>query len=264
MPFLDVRNVSVSFGGLKALSDVTFSVEQGEIFSIIGPNGAGKTTLFNVVSGMSASDTGEVYLTGERLNGLPPSQRARLGIQRTFQNLQILGSMTALENVMVGSHLHQRTGFLAALFGLPGVSVETETAAEHGRLLLERLGLAGVRDQQASTLPYGLQKRLEIARALAARPQILLLDEPAAGLNANETSEIGDVIRKLAEEGITIVLVEHDMRLVMGISNRIFVLNFGRALACGTAEEVSSDPEVVRAYLGVEMDREVTSAPHGR
>ena len=264
MPLLDVRSVSVSFGGLKALSDVTFSVEQGEIFSIIGPNGAGKTTLFNVVSGMSPSDSGEVYLTGKCLNGLPPPQRARLGIQRTFQNLQILGSMTALENVMIGSHLQQRTGFLAALFGLPRVSVETEVAADEGRLLLERLGLTALGDQQAGTLPYGLQKRLEIARALAARPNILLLDEPAAGLNANETSEIGHLIRQLADEGITIVLVEHDMRLVMGISSRIFVLNFGRALACGTAEEVSNNPEVVRAYLGVEMDREVESAPHGR
>jgi len=263
MPLLDVQNVSVSFGGLKALSDVTFSVEQGEIFSIIGPNGAGKTTLFNVVSGMSASNSGEVYLTGECLNGLPPQQRARLGIQRTFQNLQILGSMTALENVMVGSHLHQRTGFFAALFGLPRVSDETEMAAQDGRLLLDRLGLSTVRDQQAGTLAYGLQKRLEIARALAARPKILLLDEPAAGLNANETSEVGHLIRQLADEGITIVLVEHDMRLVMGISSRIFVLNFGRALACGTAAEVSNNPEVIRAYLGVEMHPEVESASHG-
>lgn len=260
MALLDVRGIGVSFGGVRALDGITFTVEDGEIFSVIGPNGAGKTTLYNVIGGVYAPDQGEVYFSRERIDRLPPAERARRGIQRTFQNLQILHSMTVIENVMVGSHLRQQTGFIAALLALPAVRRETDTAERESRDLLAELGLDAVRDQAAGTLPYGLQKRLEIARALAAKPKILLLDEPAAGLNDNETAEIGEVIRKIARERVTVMLVEHDMQLVMGISDRILVLNFGKMLASGTAKQVTSDPRVIEAYLGTDVKAEADDA----
>ena len=260
MALLDVRQVGVSFGGVHALDDVTFSVNDGEIFSIIGPNGAGKTTLYNVICGVYAPDHGEVFFSGERINNLRPPERAQLGIQRTFQNLQTLQSMTAIENVMVGSHLRQHTGFVAGLCGLPSVAAETREAKQESLDLLAALGLEGVRDQPAGTLPYGMQKRLEIARALAGRPKILLLDEPAAGLNSNETAEIGELIRKIARERMTVVLVEHDMQLVMGVSDRVLVLNFGHTLACGTTKEVADDPRVIEAYLGTDLEPESDDA----
>lgn len=260
MALLDVRDIGVSFGGVRALEGVSFTVDDGEIFSIIGPNGAGKTTLYNVIGGVYVPDHGEVFFSGERIDTLRPAERAQRGIQRTFQNLQILQSMTVIENVMVGSHLRQHTGFVAGLLGLPAVRKETGKAERESLDLLAALGLEAVRDQVAGTLPYGLQKRLEIARALAARPKILLLDEPAAGLNSNETSEIGEVIRKIARERVTVVLVEHDMQLVMGISDRILVLNFGRTLASGTAKQVGGDPRVIEAYLGADIEVEADDA----
>jgi branched-chain amino acid transport system ATP-binding protein len=260
MALLDVREIGVSFGGVRALEGVSFAVHDGEIFSIIGPNGAGKTTLYNVIGGVYMPDHGEVIFSGERIDKLRPPERAQRGIQRTFQNLQILNSMTVIENVMVGSHLRQQTGFLAGLLGLPAVRRETREAERESLDLLGALGLEGVRDQVAGTLSYGLQKRLEIARALAARPKVLLLDEPAAGLNSKETAEIGEVIRKIAREQVTVVLVEHDMQLVMGISDRILVLNFGRMLASGTAQQVASDPRVIEAYLGADIGAEAEDA----
>jgi branched-chain amino acid transport system ATP-binding protein len=260
MALLDVREIGVSFGGVRALEDVTFSVNDGEIFSVIGPNGAGKTTLYNVIGGVYTPSHGEVHFAGERIDRLRPAERAQRGIQRTFQNLQILHSMTVIENVMVGAHLRQHTSFVAGLLGLAAVRRETLEAEREGLELLAALGLESVRDQLAGTLPYGLQKRLEIARALAAKPKILLLDEPAAGLNNKETAEIGEVIRKIARERVTVVLVEHDMQLVMGISDRILVLNFGRVLASGTAQEVASDPRVIEAYLGTDLPGEASDA----
>lgn len=253
MALLDVRDVSVSFGGVRALNCVTFTVGEGQIFSVIGPNGAGKTTLYNVISGLTTPNNGEVHLAGERIDGLPPAQRAHRGLQRTFQNLQTLESMTSLENVMVGSHLRQTSGFMAALAGLRSVDDETRQAADDALGLLAQLGLERIKNQDAGTLSYGIQKRLEIARALAARPKILLLDEPAAGLNSEETAAIGDFIQKIAREHVTVVLVEHDMKLVMGISDRVLVLNFGQTLACGSPNEVSNDQRVVEAYLGVDV-----------
>jgi branched-chain amino acid transport system ATP-binding protein len=260
MALLDVREIGVSFGGVRALEGVSFAVSDGEIFSIIGPNGAGKTTLYNVIGGVYAPEHGEVFFSGERIDALQPAERARRGIQRTFQNLQILHSMTVIENVMVGSHLRQRTGFVAGLLGLPAVGKETLEAEREGVELLAALRLDGLHDQVAGTLPYGLQKRLEIARALAAKPKILLLDEPAAGLNSRETAEIGEVIRRIARERVTVVLVEHDMQLVMGISDRILVLNFGRMLACGTSKQVANDPCVIEAYLGTDVRAEAHDA----
>jgi branched-chain amino acid transport system ATP-binding protein len=256
MALLEVTNVSVSFGGVKALSGISFAVNDGEIFSVIGPNGAGKTTLFNVVGGVYIPNEGEVHFAGADLKGLPPARRAARGIQRTFQNLQILQSMTVLENVMVGLHLRQRTGFVSALLGLPRIREENEFAVRTSKAILNALNLDQVKDRQAGTLPYGAQKRLEIARAMAAEPKLLLLDEPAAGLNPQETIEMANVIRGIARQGVTILLVEHDMKLVMNVSDRVFVLNFGRALACGTSEQVSNNPEVVKAYLGVDSTEE--------
>jgi branched-chain amino acid transport system ATP-binding protein len=263
MALLEARGVSVAFGGVRALDDVTLEVQDGEIFSIIGPNGAGKTTLFNVICGMYRPDRGVLVFQGDRIDGLTPAQRAQRGIQRTFQNLQILQSMTALENVMVGSHLQQRTGFVAGLAGLPSTRSETRQAATDGLGLLSALGLERMRDQRAGTLPYGMQKRLEIARALAAKPTILLLDEPAAGLNTQEKEEMAEVIRNIARGNVTVVLVEHDMNLVMGISDRVLVLNFGRALACATPDVISSNPQVIEAYLGADMELEAGRAAQG-
>ncbi|MGD9656748.1 MAG: ABC transporter ATP-binding protein [Methylocystis sp.] len=261
MALLDVRGVGLSFGGVTALNDVSLSVEEGEIFSIIGPNGAGKTTLFNVISGAYTADRGEVFISDEKINQMKPADRARRGLQRTFQNLQTLHSMTAIENVMVGCHLSQNTGFMSGLLGLPSVRRETRTIELESLALLRMFALDNVRDQIAGTLPYGIQKRLEIARALAARPKVLLLDEPAAGLNGKETEELGDVIRGIVRERTTVVLVEHDMKLVMGISDRVLVLNFGRMLASGTPAAVSDDSRVIEAYLGTDIEAKDTDAP---
>lgn len=263
MTLLDVRNVSLAFGGVHALFEVSFKVDAGEIFSIIGPNGAGKTSLFNVISGVYSPDEGEIYFAGERINALKPAERARRGLQRTFQNLQIFQSMTVIENVMIGMHLRQRTGCFAGLAGLPQTSAETEFAREESLRLLAALGLNKFGGRTAGTLAYGMQKRLEIARALAATPKLILLDGPAAGLNTQEKVEMAEVIRAIAREHSTVVLVEHDMSLVMGISDRVLVLNFGRLLTCGLPDAVSRDPAVVDAYLGTEPQTGNADASQG-
>jgi branched-chain amino acid transport system ATP-binding protein len=263
MTLLDVRNLSLAFGGVDALLDVSFEVRQGEIFSVIGPNGAGKTTLFNVISGVYRPDRGEIFFAAERINALKPAQRAQRGLQRTFQNLQIFKSMTVIENVMVGAHLRQRTGFLSGLAGLPAADMETAQARSESFGLIAALGLDQVSERIAGTLPYGMQKRLEIARALAAKPKVILMDEPAAGLNTQEKAEMADIIQRIAREHSTVVLVEHDMTLVMGISDRVLVLNFGRVLTCGKPNMVSRDHAVVEAYLGTELETNSADAPQG-
>jgi branched-chain amino acid transport system ATP-binding protein len=252
----------VSFGGVMALNSVSFDVSEREIFSVIGPNGAGKTTLFNVLTGIYAPTAGDIRYCGERINDYHTHARAALGIHRTFQNLQTFHDMTVLENVMVGAHLQQKTGFAAAVAGLPAVRRENARAARHAHAWLETFGLQDVSDSLAGTLPYGKQKKLEIARALAAKPRLLLLDEPAAGLNAAERIEIAVLIRRIAAEHTTVVLVEHDMKLVMGISDRILVLNFGEPLACGTAKQVAGDPKVLAAYLGPAVEKADRAPAH--
>jgi branched-chain amino acid transport system ATP-binding protein len=254
MATLEVRNVGISFGGLIALDDVSFNTHPGQIFAIIGPNGAGKTTLFNVISGAYRAQRGEILVSGEDITALQPNKRAERGIQRTFQNLQTFDTMTALENVMVGYHLRQRTGFLSAVLGLPAVAAERRAATERAMALLELMSLQDLHTVRAGDLAYGQQKRLEIARALAADPTFLLLDEPAAGLNPRETEDLAETIQALARNGLAVVLVEHDMRLVMSISDEVLVLNFGRQLARGTPKSVANDPAVIEAYLGVEVD----------
>jgi branched-chain amino acid transport system ATP-binding protein len=260
MSLLAVRGIGIEFGGVTALSGVSLDVKPAEIFAIIGPNGAGKTTLFNIISGLYTPKEGRVELHGKDVTSLPVHRLSEMGLSRTFQNLQIFFRMTAVENVMVGRHLHERRGVIAHLFALPSVkrqNAETHAKAEE---LLAFVGLKGISDQVAGNLPYGALKRLEIARALAAEPKVLLLDEPAAGCNAVETAEIDEIIRKIAAQGIAVVLVEHDMRLVMKISHRIHVLESGRSLAEGSAQEVRANPKVIAAYLGKHAAEEAAHA----
>jgi branched-chain amino acid transport system ATP-binding protein len=260
MSLLIVENVRIAFGGLVAVDGVSFAVERGEIFALIGPNGAGKTTLFNIISGIYTPQGGRIVLDGEDVSGLPPHQLARRGLSRTFQNLQIFFRISAVENVMAGRHLHEWRNVLAHLFALPSVRAQNRATRACAEKLLALVGLAGVADTLAGGLPYGALKRLEIARALATEPKILLLDEPAAGCNPAETEEVDAVIKTVAAQGVAVILVEHDMRLVMNISNRIHVLDRGRTLAEGTAEAVRADPAVTAAYLGGGGKREASHA----
>jgi branched-chain amino acid transport system ATP-binding protein len=250
MTLLATEHLSIAFGGVRALDDVSLEVAAGVVFSIIGPNGAGKTTLFNLVSGLYAPNAGSVRLAGEDVTGFAPETLARRGLSRTFQNLQIFFRMTALDNVMVGRHRHETTGICADLFHLPAVARQNRATRAAAMDALERVGLAAAAGRRAASLSYGGLKRLEMARALASEPKLVLLDEPAAGCNAVETAEIEAIIRGLTREGLTVVLVEHDMRLVMNVSDRIHVLANGRTLAEGTAAEVRANAAVIEAYLG--------------
>jgi branched-chain amino acid transport system ATP-binding protein len=250
MSALAVDDVAISFGGVTAVAGVSLAVQPREIFAIIGPNGAGKTTLFNIIAGHYRPSRGRVMLGGDNVTGLAPHLLAKCGLSRTFQNLQIFFRMTAAENVMVGRHLHERRALLPHLFALPSVLRQNRATREKAEELLAFVGLSALADQPAGTLPYGALKRLEIARALATEPKVLLLDEPAAGCNAVETQEIDAVIQKVAASGVAVVLVEHDMKLVMRISSRIHVLDQGRTLAEGTAAQVRANSEVVKIYLG--------------
>ncbi|UYO43726.1 ABC transporter ATP-binding protein [Rhodopseudomonas palustris] len=260
MTLLKVSDVGIAFGGVKAIDGVGFAVAPGEILSIIGPNGAGKTTLFNVVSGMYAADHGRIELDGREVTGLPPDELATRGLSRTFQNLQIFHRMTAAENVMVGRHLQERCSLFADLLRLPSVTRQNRATRAAALMLLDQVGLRDVADVAAGSLSYGASKRLEIARALAAEPRVLLLDEPAAGCNSVETEEIDRLICRVADQGIAVVLVEHDMKLVMKISHRILVLNQGRMLVEGTPDEVRHNPLVAEAYLGRHGAREAARA----
>ena len=250
---LGVEDLSISFGGLAALSGLGFEVREREIFALIGPNGAGKSTVFNVITGLYRPSGGRVRLGGDDLLALAPHQIARRGVARTFQNTEVFRQLTALDNVLIGRHTHLRTGVIRGALWLPGVGREEARARESAHALLARLGLGDVAGVEAGSLPLGAQKRLEIARALASEPRLLLLDEPAGGLNPTETQTLMAVIRRLRDErGLTIVVVEHDMDLVMGISDRVAVLDHGRKIAEGRPGEIARDAAVVEAYLGSE------------
>ncbi len=251
MTILETERLSIAFGGVRAVDEVSLSVPAGGVLSLIGPNGAGKTTLFNLISGIYAPDEGHVRFAGADVTGLAPDRLARCGLSRTFQNLQIFFRMTANENVMVGRHRHETTGIFSDLLHLPAVTRQNRNTRAAARNALARVGLADDADRAAGALPYGALKRLEIARALASEPKLLLLDEPAAGCNPVETQELAAIIRGIVKDGVTILLVEHDMRLVMDISDRIQVLANGRTLAAGSAAEVRADPKVIEVYLGV-------------
>ena len=252
MSLLAAEAISREFGGVHALDDVSFEIEAGAVFSIIGPNGAGKTTLLNVLTGVYRPSTGRVRFDGEDLTGAKPHEYARRGVARTFQNLQVFHGMSALENVMVGRTRHLKSGLAAAMLRLPSLAREDAACRDEAARLLDFVGLGQWRDAQAESMPYGALKRLEIARALAAAPKVVLLDEPAAGLNPSESGALEDLIRRIRDTGVTVVLVEHNMRLVMGVSDRLVVLDYGRKLAEGDAATVSADPRVIEAYLGTE------------
>jgi branched-chain amino acid transport system ATP-binding protein len=247
---LRAENLSKRFGGVHAVQAVGLEIPAGAVHSIIGPNGAGKTTLLNVLSGIYRPDDGSIVFNSSNLTGRRTDQFAACGIARTFQNLQVFMNMGALENVMAGAWLHEECGLAAAALRLPRLARAEERAREAARELMEFVGLARWAGAPADRLPYGALKRLEIARALAARPKLLLLDEPAAGLNPTETREVDELIRRIAARGITVVLVEHNMKLVMEVSQHIVVLDQGRKLAEGNAAAVSADARVIEAYLG--------------
>jgi branched-chain amino acid transport system ATP-binding protein len=251
MALLEIANMTKTFGGLKAISDVTFSLDKGRIVSIIGPNGAGKTTFFNTLTGIYKPDGGTITFNGKSLIGLRPDQIAARGIARTFQNIRLFPDMTVIENILVGMHIHFKQSPFQTLFRSPAFKKEEAEAEKKAARLMRYVGLKRVENELAKNLPYGAQRRLEIARALAADPLLLLLDEPAAGMNPQETEDIIRLFREIkADMGITILLIEHDMRVVMNISEDICVMDYGVKIAQGTPQEIRANTRVIEAYLG--------------
>lgn len=252
MRLLEVHQLDKRFGGLHAVNGVSFDVNPGQIKAVIGPNGAGKTTLFNLVSGALLPSGGNVRFKDDDITGLSPHLVAKKGVIRTFQNLKIARHMTVLENVMLGRHTRSRAGFISAFLNLPGAWKEERSIREESMKAIELMGLKDLHHKEAGSLPFGKQRAVEFARALAAEPELLLLDEPASGLNIYETRELAEIITGIRDKGITILLVEHDMSLVMDISNEIVVLNFGKKIAEGSPKEIQNNKEVINIYLGEE------------
>jgi len=250
MALLEVRNLHRRFGGLQAVNDVSFTVEKNQIKAVIGPNGAGKTTLFNLLSGALPMNSGKVIFKDNEIHGWQPYRIARLGIARTYQNIKLFPGMTTLENVMVGRHSRSRAGFMASMLNLPSTWQEEKKIREQSMELLELLEIGELADIEATSLAFGQQRAVEFARALAAEPSLLLLDEPAAGLNMHETAEVARLISRIRDRGVTILLVEHDMSLVMDISDEIVVLSFGQKIAEDVPSGIQQNQEVIRIYLG--------------
>jgi branched-chain amino acid transport system ATP-binding protein len=250
---VEARGINRRFGGLQALENVSVQVRKGRIRAVIGPNGAGKTTLFNIVSGVLMPDSGSILLDGHDITRSAPHRIAAMGVSRTFQNPSLFLNMTVLENVMIGRHIRSRCGLFAAALRLPGQIVEESRIRDYALRALEGVGLASEADCQAGALSYGQRRMVELARALATEPRLLLLDEPASGLNTREADDLGERIRRIRDSGVTILLVEHDMSLVMGVSDDVLVLHFGRTIADGSPADVRADGQVVSVYLGGEI-----------
>ncbi len=258
-PLLNIKGLTMDFGGIRALDHLDLSVRQGQIVALIGPNGAGKTTFFNCLTGIYKPSAGDLLLTPpgketRRLNGLKPNQVTQQGLARTFQNIRLFPNMTVLENVMIGRHCRTRAKVLGALLRNPATVLEEQQIVALSIMILENMRLADVVNEFAKNLPYGAQRRLEIARALATDPLLLLLDEPAAGMNPQETKELDELITKIRDDGLSILLIEHDMKLVMSLSDYIFVLDYGKKIAEGTPEEIRNNPAVIKAYLGEDVE----------
>jgi branched-chain amino acid transport system ATP-binding protein len=253
MALLEVQDLSIHFGGVKAVQNVSFSIDAGIVYAVIGPNGAGKTTLFNLITGIYTPTSGSINLDGQSIAGKSPDGLAQLGLARTFQNLQICMNMSAIENVMVGAHLRLDRNLFKAALRWPSIKMRDRELLAESEELMRFVGLDAYVSSRADAMSYGALKRLEIARALAMKPRLLFLDEPAAGLNSKETIEVDALIRKVADTGVTVVLVEHDMKMVMNLSDRILVLDYGKKIAEGTGPEVRRNPDVIAAYLGAHV-----------
>jgi branched-chain amino acid transport system ATP-binding protein len=261
---LEVNGLTMDFGGLRALDHLDIDIQKGEIIALIGPNGAGKTTFFNCITGIYLPTQGDIIISSprreapskrERINGLKPNQVTEKGMARTFQNIRLFPNMTVLENVMIGRHCRTHAGIAGAIFRNRAMVREEQAIVDDSYRILQKIGLEKYVNDQARNLPYGAQRRLEIARALATEPFLILLDEPAAGMNPQETLELDDLITRIRdEEGVSILLIEHDMKLVMSLSDRIFVMDYGKKIAQGTPEEIRNNPVVIKAYLGEDID----------
>jgi branched-chain amino acid transport system ATP-binding protein len=254
MSLLKADNITMRFGGLTAVDNFYLEIEPGEIVGLIGPNGAGKTTVYNMITGIYTPTENNIYFMGEDITGLKPDKIAKKGIARTFQNIRLLKNLSVLDNVMIGTHLHLKSNLFSAVFRLPGYIKEENQLYQKSIELLKKVELVEYAKEKAGSLPYGQQRKLEIVRALATDPKLLLLDEPAAGMNPQESGELVEFIRRIKDEfGVTIFLIEHDMKVVMRISERILVLDYGKTISKGNPEEIKKDPDVIKAYLGVDV-----------